>query len=67
MGDAVRKLCLFLFLASILSPHGSSLATLMAAGAGTVLVWPFYKKYAPAAPPRRLVVETEGPTNSKDQ
>lgn len=67
MGDAVRKLCLFLFLASILSPHGSSLATLMAAGAGTVLVWPFYKKYAPAVPRRRLVVETEEPTTSKDQ
>jgi hypothetical protein len=64
MNDSVRKLCLFLFLASILSTHGSPLATLTASLAGAVLAWPFYKKYAPPAPRRRVVVEPVEPNGS---
>jgi hypothetical protein len=63
MNDAFRKLCLFLFLAAILSPHGSSLATLIAASAGTVLLWPFYKKYAPPSPQRRMAFESAEPAS----
>lgn len=61
MSDPVRKLCLFLFLAAILSTHVSPLATLTASLAGAVLTWPFYKKYAPPPPRRRVVVETAEP------
>jgi hypothetical protein len=64
MSDSVRKLCLFLFLASILSTHTSPLATLTASLAGTVLAWPFYKKYAPPPTRRRLVVEPAEPDSS---
>lgn len=67
MNNAFRKLCLFLFLAALFSAHGSSLATLIAASAGTVLLWPFYKKYAPLSPRRRVVVESIQPANSNDQ
>lgn len=67
MNDAFRKLCLFLFLASLFSPHGSSLATLVAASAGTVLLWPFYKKYAPPVLRRRVVVESVQPATTNDQ
>ena len=64
MSDSVRKLCLFLLLAAILSTHFSPLATLTASLAGAVLTWPFYKKYAPPPPRRRVVVETADPEGS---
>ena len=64
MSDPIRKLCLFLFLASILSAHSNPLATLTASCAGTVLLWPFYKKYAPPPVRRRVVVEPPEPASS---
>jgi hypothetical protein len=60
MRDLIQKTCLFLFLAAVFAAKGSELGTLTGALAGTVLMWPFYKKYVPPLPKRRrVVVEVE--------
>lgn len=56
MRDLLQKLCLFLFLAAVFAGKGNELGTLTGALSGTVLLWPFYKKYVPALPKRRRVV-----------
>ncbi len=56
MRDLVQKTCLFLFLAVLLAGRGSEVGTATGALAGTVLLWPFYKKYVPLSPKRRRVL-----------
>ena len=49
------KLCLFLFLAALFSGRTNELGALTGAIAGTIVLWPIYRKLvpAPAARPRR--------------
>jgi hypothetical protein len=57
-----QKLCLFLFLVSILSGRTNELGTLTGAVTGTFLFWPLYRKLIPSPvlrPRRRVVVEEE--------
>jgi len=56
------KLCIFLFLVSVLSGHTNELGALTGAITGTILFWPIYRKLlpAPASRPRRRVVVEEG-------
>lgn len=56
MRDLLQKTCLFLFLATVLAGKGSDLGALTGALTGTILLWPFYKKYVPQLPKRRRVV-----------
>ena len=55
------KLCLFLFLAAILSGRTNELGVLVGAVTGTILLWPLYRKVAPLplarARPRVALVE----------
>lgn len=55
------KVCLFLFLAAVFSGRTNELGTLTGALAGTILLWPLYRKVlpAPAVRPRRKVVIEE--------
>ncbi len=53
MQQLIRKVCLFLFLTAVLSERANELGTLVGALAGTILLWPVYRKYAPAPPERR--------------
>lgn len=55
------KICLFLFLAAVFSGRTNELGTLTGVIAGTILLWPLYRKVlpAPAARPRRKVVIEE--------
>jgi hypothetical protein len=57
------KLCLFLFLAAILSGRTNELGVLVGAVTGTILLWPLYRKVAvlPAATARRRVALIEEP------
>ena len=68
MRDLVQKTCLFLFLAVLLAGKGSELGTATGALAGTILLWPFYKKYVPLLPKRRRVlVEIPPETDAASQ
>jgi hypothetical protein len=54
------RICLFLFLAAILSGRTNELGVLVGATTGTVLLWPIYLRYAPTsaeAKRRRVLVE----------
>lgn len=54
------KLCLFLFLASLLSGRTNELATLVGAITGTILLWPIYRRIVPprmTKAPRQLAEE----------
>jgi hypothetical protein len=54
------KLCLFLFLVSVLSGRTSELGTLTGAITGTILFWPIYRKVLPTpSRVRRKVVQEE--------
>ena len=57
------KLCLFLFLAAILSGRTNELGVLVGAVTGTILLWPLYRKVAvlQAATARRRVALIEEP------
>jgi hypothetical protein len=57
--DFTRKVCLLLFLAAIFSGRTNELGVLVGSVTGTVLLWPLYRKYVPAAPKRRRVVIEE--------
>ena len=47
MRDFGLKLCLFLFLAAVLSGRTNELGTLTGAVAGAILLWPVYRKLLP--------------------
>ena len=55
------KVCLFLFLAALLSGRTNELGTLTGAITGTILLWPLYRKLLPisATKPRRKIVVQE--------
>jgi hypothetical protein len=54
------KLCLFLFLVSVLSGRTNELGTLTGATTGTILFWPIYRKLLPTpSRVRRKVVQEE--------
>ena len=53
------RMCLFLFLAAMLSGRTNELGVLVGATTGTVLLWPIYLRYVPTsaeAKRRRAVV-----------
>lgn len=56
MKEYLTKLCMFLFLAAILSGRTNELGVLTGALTGTVLLWPLYRKLVPAPKRRRIVV-----------
>ncbi len=60
------KICLFLFLAALLSGRTNELGTLTGAITGTILLWPLYRKVLPtsSARPRRKVVAEEEPVEA---
>ncbi len=60
MRELGLKLCLFLFLVSVLSGRTNELGTLTGATAGSILFWPIYRKLLPT-PSRvqRTVVHKE--------
>ena len=43
------KLCLFLFLTALFSGRTNELGALTGAVAGTIVLWPIYRKWVPAA------------------
>lgn len=55
------KLCLFLFIASLLSGRTNELGTLVGAVTGTILLWPIYRRFVPErnVKPTRHVREEE--------
>ena len=57
--EVTKKMCLLLFLAAIFSGRTNELGALVGSITGTILIWPIYRKYAPAAPNRRRVVIEE--------
>ena len=64
MRDFGLKVCLFLFLAAILSGRTNELGVLIGAVTGTLLLWPLYRRVTPAAahkarPKVRAVEELE--------
>jgi hypothetical protein len=62
------KLCLFLFLAAVLTGRTNELGALTGAITGTVLLWPVYRKVVPAPSPkarRRVVVQDEAEVASE--
>jgi len=59
MKDYLTKLCMFLFLAALLSGRTNELGVLTGALTGTVLFWPLYRKFVPAPKRRRIVVVDE--------
>jgi len=59
MKDYLTKLCMFLFLAALLSGRTNELGVLIGALTGTVLLWPLYRKFVPAPKRRRIVVVDE--------
>lgn len=63
MKEFALKICLFLFLAALLSGRTNELAVLTGATTGSILLWPIYRWLlpAPAARPRRRVVTEEEP------
>ena len=60
MKEYLTKLCMFLFLAALLSGRTNELGVLIGALTGTVLLWPLYRKFVPAPKRRRIVVVDEG-------
>ena len=56
MREYLTKLCMFLFLAALLSGRTNELGVLTGALTGTVLLWPLYRKFIPAPKRRRVVV-----------
>ena len=59
MREYLTKLCMFLFLAAILSGRTNELGVLTGALTGTILLWPLYRKFVPAPKRRRIVVVDE--------
>ena len=60
MRDFGLKICLFLFLAALLSGRTNELGTITGSITGTILLWPLYRKVAPAPvirPRRKVVIE----------
>jgi len=56
------KLCLFLFLAAVLTGRTNELGTLTGSITGTILLWPVYRKLVPmpGTKARRRIVAEEG-------
>lgn len=54
-----RKVCLLLFLAAVFSGRTNELGVLVDSVTGTILLWPIYRKYAPAPPKKKRVVIEE--------
>ena len=59
MKEFLTKLCMFLFLAALLSGRTNELGVLTGALTGTILFWPLYRKVVPAPKRRRIVVVDE--------
>ena len=59
MREYLTKLCMFLFLAAILSGRTNELGVLTGALTGTILFWPVYRKFVPAPKRRRIVIVDE--------
>jgi hypothetical protein len=59
MREYLTKLCMFLFLAAVLSGRTNELGVLTGALTGTILLWPVYRKFVPAPKRRRIVVVDE--------
>ena len=59
MREYLTKLCMFLFLAAVLSGRTNELGVLTGALTGTILLWPLYRKFVPPAKRRRIVVVDE--------
>lgn len=59
MKEYLTKLCMFLFLAAILSGRTNELGVFTGALTGTILLWPLYRKFVPAPKRRRIVVVDE--------
>ena len=59
MREYLTKLCMFLFLAAVLSGRTNELGVLTGALTGTILLWPLYRKFVPAPKRRRIVVVDE--------
>lgn len=57
--EFARKVCLLLFLAAAFSGRTNELGVLVGSVTGTILLWPIYRKYAPAPPKKRRVVIEE--------
>ena len=60
MRDFGLKICLFLFLAALLSGRTNELGTITGSITGTILLWPLYRKVVPAtvtSPRRKVVIE----------
>lgn len=60
------KVCLFLFLAALLSGRTNELGTLTGAITGTILLWPLYRKLLPipATRARRKMLVQEEPVET---
>ena len=59
MREYLTKLCMFLFLAAVLSGRTNELGVLTGALTGTSLLWPLYRKFVPPPKRRRIVVVDE--------
>jgi len=59
MREYLTKLCMFLFLAAVLSGRTNELGVLTGALTGTILLWPLYWKSVPSPKRRRIVVVDE--------
>ncbi|MBX9601362.1 MAG: hypothetical protein K2X35_10165 [Bryobacteraceae bacterium] len=57
--EFTKKVCLLLFLAAIFSGRTNELGVLVGSVTGTILLWPIYRKYAPAPLKKRRVVIEE--------
>ncbi len=60
MNNLGRKLCLFLFLTALLAGRNNALGVLTGAIAGSILLWPVYRRLLPVYRPRKkLPVEEQ--------
>lgn len=61
MREFALKVCLFLFLVSVLSGRTNALGVVTGAITGTILLWPLYRKVVPppVQRPRRRVMVVE--------
>ena len=66
MKEFLTKLCMFLFLAALLSGRTNELGVLIGALTGTFLFWPLYRKFVPAPKRRRIVVIDEEAAAEED-